>query len=307
MNLRQLWLDVGWLIVLIVTFAVPLTLDAYGYLTYFSSLLLWLIPILYLWPVFHTITAGGRGRRRRALRTSVAVLVVFGAALDFLVGHLTFRFADCGPRGLYVACIPGPGGLVPIEELLFYAFAPVAMVLVYACADERWLRLYNPPDNLVNIRLVQVSPVWLAVAASLVASWLLIWFVRDSFPTYFAFLSGIGLVPTLFLYRAGRRLINWPAFVVTMLYVLVTSIVWEVTLAIPRGWWAFEPSAMIGVFVPAWSAGGRVFPIEEVGIWTAAPFMTLLVYESAKAFFHHPLPTREALFGQRPRAAAEPV
>src|SRR5262245_45250246 len=135
MTLRQIWLDVGWLIVLVVTFAVPFALDAYGKLTYFTSLLFWIIPSLYLWPVFRMITASGRGRRRRALWVSILTLVGFGAALDFLVGHLTFRFADCGPAGMYVYCLQGPGGLVPIEELLFYAFAPVAMVLVYACAD----------------------------------------------------------------------------------------------------------------------------------------------------------------------------
>src|SRR5688572_3547717 len=142
MPLKQVWLDVGWLIVLIVTFAVPLTLDAYGKLTYFTSMVFWLIPSLYLWPVFRSITAAGRGRRRRALRTSIFTLVGFGVALDYLVGHIAFRFGDCGPGGMYVYCLRTPGGLIPLEEILFYAFAPVAMVLVYACADERWLSKY---------------------------------------------------------------------------------------------------------------------------------------------------------------------
>jgi hypothetical protein len=305
LTLRDIWLDVGWLIVLIVTIAVPLTLDAYGWLTYFTSLLFWLTPILYLWPAFHSITAHGRGRRRRALRVSIATLVVFGTALDFLVGHFTFRFADCGPAGPYIKCIQGPGGSVPIEELLFYTFAPVAMVLVYACADERWLSRYNPADNLVNLRLIRVSPAWLVVAAAVAVSWLVIWRVNGTFPTYFAFLSGIGLVPTIFLYRAARSLINWPAFAVTVLYVLVTSIVWEVTLAIPRGWWGFEPAAMVGIYVDAWSTAGSVFPIEEIGVWMAAPFLTLLTYESAKAFFHHPRSSREALFGPGPAVATK--
>lgn len=299
MTLRQLWLDVGWLIVLIVTFAVPLALDAYGKLTYFTSLLFWVIPGLYLWPAFRSMTAGGRGRRRRALRASIVTLVGFGTALDFLVGHLTFRFGDCGPSGMYVHCLPGPGGLVPIEEILFYAFSPIAMVLVYACADERWLSKYNPPDDLIAVRLVQISPAWMAVAALVALSWLVVWRINSAFPTYVAFLSGVGLLPTIFLYRAARRLVNWPAFAVTVLYVLVTSIVWEVTLAIPRRWWGFEPSAMVGVFITAWSSGDSLFPIEEVGVWTAAPFLVLLTYETAKAFFHHPLSSRDALFGRR--------
>ena len=299
MTLKQVWLDVGWLIVLIVTFAVPLTLDAYGKLTYFTSLLFWVIPSLYLWPAFRSITAAGRGRRRRALRTSIFTLVGFGVALDYLVGHITFRFGDCGPEGMYVYCLQAPGGLVPLEEILFYAFAPVAMVLVYACADERWLSKYNPADELIEIKLIQVSPAWVIVAAGLALSWLVAWWINGTFPTYIAFLSGVGLLPTIFLYRTVRRLVNWPAFAVTVLYVLVTSIVWEVTLAIPRGWWGFEPSAMLGIFVHAWSSGDSVFPVEEVGVWTAAPFLALMTYETTKAFFHHPLSSREALFGPR--------
>ena len=286
--------DVGWLFVLVATFAVPFTLDAYGRLTYFTSLTFWLVPILYLWPLFRSITARGRGRRRRALRTSVAALLVFGAALDFLVGHITFRFDNCDT---YVYCLRGPCGLVPIEELLFYALAPAAMVLVYACADELWLKLYNPQDDLSKVRLVEFSPGSLAGAAGAAALLLVIWRINGTFPTYLAFLAGLGLLPTLFLYRTVRQFMNWPAFAVTLLYVLVTASVWEVTLALPRGWWGFEPAAMIGVYVNAWSTMFSRFPIEEIGVWLAAPFFTLLTYEFAKAFFHHPLPGRVALFG----------
>ena len=79
-------------------------------------------------------------------------------------------------------------GSVPVEELLFYAMGPVAMVLVYACADERWLSRYNPPDDLVDLKLIQVSPrVALVGAASAVAA-LILWLVNGTFPTYFAFL-----------------------------------------------------------------------------------------------------------------------
>ena len=66
MGNRTFWLNLGWLVMLVVTFAVPLGLDAVGRLTYFTSLALWGIPILYLWPVFNLITAEGTGRRRRA-------------------------------------------------------------------------------------------------------------------------------------------------------------------------------------------------------------------------------------------------
>ena len=40
----------------------------------------------------------------------------------------------------------------------------------------------------------------------------------------------------MFLYRTIGTLTNRPAFAVTTLYVIVTSLIWEVTLAIPRQW-----------------------------------------------------------------------
>jgi hypothetical protein len=46
MDMRTFWLNLGWLVVLVLTFAVPLTLDGFGRLNYFTSLTMWLIPIL---------------------------------------------------------------------------------------------------------------------------------------------------------------------------------------------------------------------------------------------------------------------
>lgn len=292
--IKQLLADVGWLFVIVVTLAVPLVLDAFGQLSYFTSLAFWLVPILYLWPLFRSITAAGRGRRRRALRTTVITLVTFGALLDFLVGHLTFRFLDCKN---YVACIPGPGGMIPIEELLFYALGPAAMVLVYACADELWLTRYNPHDELSDVRLIDISRGWMVIAAVGSGVLVLIWRVNGLFPTYLAFLMSLGLLPTICLYRSVRHFMNWPAFAVTVLCVLVVSIVWEVTFALPRGWWGFDSSAMIGLYVDAWSTPLSRFPVEEIGVWLAAPFFSLLTYEFAKAFFHHPRSSTAALFG----------
>ena len=60
MGTRTFWLNLGWLVMLVVTFAVPLGLDAFGRLTYFTSLVQWGIPILYLWLVFNML-GGGHG------------------------------------------------------------------------------------------------------------------------------------------------------------------------------------------------------------------------------------------------------
>jgi hypothetical protein len=300
MGTRTFWLNLGWLVMLVLTFAVPLVLDAGGHLTYFTSLTLWGIPILYLWPVFSLITTEGTGRRRRALWGTVVFIVVLGILLDFVFGHLTLRFPGCNESGdarPYVLCLPAVRGRVPLEELLFYAMGPVAMVLVYACADELWLSRYNPKDDLMDLKLIRVSPRLAVVGAAAIVTALVLWRVNGTFPTYFAFLVAGAVLPAMFLYRTIGNLTNWPAFAVTTLFVLVTSVIWEVTLAIPRQWWGYEPSGMIGLTITAWSRGDAIFPVEAAIVWLFAPFASVLTYEFAKALAHHPRAIKQALFG----------
>jgi hypothetical protein len=310
MTIRTFWLNLGWLVMLVVTVGIPLGLDAIGQLTYFSSLALWGIPILYLWPVFRSITAEGTGRRRRALRWSAGTIVGLGIVLDFLLGYLTLRFPGCSEppgAGPYLLCLPAVGGRIPVEELLFYAMGPVAMVLVYACADELWLSRYNPPDDLVDLKLIQPSRNLIIAAAGVAVAVLVLWRVNGTFPTYFVFLAAGALLPAIFFYRAIGNLTNWPAFAVTLLYVLVTSLIWEVTLAIPRQWWGYEPSGMIGLTIAAWSRGDAIFPVEAAVVWLFAPFSSILIYEFAKALTHHPRPTKVALLGSRTSRARTAV
>jgi hypothetical protein len=303
MNSAAVWLNLGWLVMLVITVAVPFALDAAGRLTYFTSLVFWGLPILYLWPVFNMLTAEGTGRRRRALRSAAGTIVVLGIVLDFVLGFLTLRFPGCSEppgTGPYLWCLPAVRGRIPVEELLFYAMGPVAIVLVYACADERWLSRYNPKDNLLDVKLIQLSPRLMIVAAAAGLAALVLWRVNGNFPTYFTFIAAGAILPAMFLYRAIGDLTNWPAFAVTMLYVIVTSLIWEVTLAIPRQWWGYEPSGMMGVTIGAWSRGDAIFPVEAAIVWLGAPFSSILTYEFAKALTHHPRPTKVALFGQVP-------
>jgi hypothetical protein len=311
MKTRTFWLNLGWLVTLVVTFAVPLTLDAIGRLNYFTSLTIWLIPILYLWPTFTMLTATGTGRRRRALAWTVVGIVGLGIALDFVLGFLTLRFPGCNnpavaPTGRYLLCLPAVHGEIPIEELLFYAMGPVAMVLLYACADERWLSKYNPRDERLDLKLIQISPRIALVGASLGLAALIFWRLNGTFPTYFVFLTAGAVLPAMFLYRSVGALTNWPAFAVTTLYVILTSVIWEVTLAIPRAWWGYQPSGMIGVTIAAWSRGDAIFPIEAAVVWLFAPFASVLTYEFAKALTHHPKSTRAALFGGSPTTLDSP-
>src|SRR5215204_4649967 len=300
MTIRTFWLNLGWLVMLVLTVAVPLGLDAIGHLTYFTSLALWGIPILSLWRVFILITAEGTGRRRRALRWTVGTIVVLGIVLDFVLGYLTLRFPGCSDTtgaSPYLLCLPAVRGRIPIEELLFYAMGPVAIVLVYACADELWLSKYNPKDDLLHLTLIQLSPRLVFAAAGAAVAALVLWRINGRFPTYLVFISAGALLPAMFLYRAIGHLTNWPAFAATTLYVILTSVIWEVTLAIPREWWGYEASGMMGLTIGAWSRGDAIFPVEAAAVWLFAPFSSILTYEFAKALTHHPRETTVALFG----------
>jgi hypothetical protein len=59
--------------------------------------------------------------------------------------------------------------------------------------------------------------------------------------------------------------------------------VWEATLAVPRHWWGYQPAAMLGIRIPAWTADPCwPFPIEAVFVWIATPFSCILFYEFVK-------------------------
>ena len=47
--------------------------------------------------------------------------------------------------------------------------------------------------------------------------------------------------------------------------ILLISLLWEVTLAIPYGWWDYRPGAMMGLAIAAW----RGLPVEAVCVWLA--------------------------------------
>ena len=68
---------------------------------------------------------------------------------------------------------------------------------------------------------------------------------------------------------------NWRALSLTLFILLLTSLLWEVTLAVPYGWWDFQDAAMVGVRITAWSR----LPVEEVCVWIAVTYATVIVYE----------------------------
>ncbi|MBZ5574118.1 MAG: hypothetical protein LAO09_19815 [Acidobacteriia bacterium] len=75
-----------------------------------------------------------------------------------------------------------------------------------------------------------------------------------------------------------RRFINWRALSLTMYFILLISMLWEATLALPYGWWNYQHRAMMGVFIGAWSD----LPVEAVLVWLAVTYGTVNLFEAVK-------------------------
>lgn len=287
----------NWLIVLAVSWAIPV----YWPRSYLFSLLFWLLPIVVLLPDFLAATDTPTHRRRRALWYATAWIVVLGIVLDFGFGTSVLKFE----AEWYWFRLRG----VPVEELLFYAFGPMAILLVYAWCDEHWLNAYNNAADRERAlkdepALLRVSPRIVAAALGLLAGAVVVKRVNDgsfALPLYAAFLIAAAFVPASAAYRSVGAFVNWRAFGATSMYVIGTSLAYEVTLAIPLRWWGYRREALLGIIVDRWSLPDRPFPIEAAIVWVAAPFSAVLTYEFAKAYLHHPAPaTKARLVGRSP-------
>jgi lycopene cyclase domain-containing protein len=88
-------------------------------------------------------------------------------------------------------------------------------------------------------------------------------------------------------------LINWRAFSLTTLLIVLISLMWEATLAIPYGWWNFQNQQMLGIRITAWGS----LPIEEVLLWIAVTYSTVIIYETVKCWQASGRAMKHALFG----------
>lgn len=259
---------------------------------YTWSLLLFLLPSTLILGWFLRSKDDALVSVRRAFLLTLGLLVPMGFVLNFLFAGDFFSYPNShAVLGIYLPGLRWRGFdwslKFPLEELLFYGFGFLSMLLVYLWADAFFLRReqaspgrYREQGSVVQLA---VGPGLVALAV-VVAGWLFKHFHGGGFPGYLAFLMLVPFVVALALYRVARALVNWPAFLLMLLYVLGTSVLWEVSLALPGGWWRYRPAAMVGLFVARWSD----LPVEAVLVWFLAAFATVVVFEAAKVFVHHP-------------------
>ncbi len=290
-----------WLGALLLSWVVPLGLAGHWWsLTYRLSLLFWLIPVLLLLPRF--IARSRERNLRRAFAVTVLYVVVAGVVLDFILGSWILVFDHDGDYLLRLPSWSSAAGFVPIEEVFFYVLGAVAIILTYFWADEFWLERYKtPPAARENgPGLIIFSPQSLMVGLLLFALGVTVASLhRGAFrvPLYYSFLVAAAFVPAIGLYRSVKTVVNWRAFSLTTLYVLITSCIWEVTLALPNLWWGYQENAMMGEYVDSWKFGPLRYPVEALLVWLVVTFSSILTFEAVKTYHADRRPRRERLLG----------
>jgi len=238
---------------------------------------------------------------RRAFLWTVGSLFPVGALLDFFFAQFFFRFPNSGAT-LQVEA-PALGHPVPIEEYLFYLTGFLAVLSVYVWLDGYWLRAFSVPDDDTQRvdcdRLLGFHPGSLVLAIGLIGGAIVYRRLAQpgvpGFPGYLTFLVLTALLPSIALYREVHRVINWRALSLTLFMILLISLLWEATLAIPYGWWAYQESAMTGLYVRAWDN----LPVEAVFVWIAVTYTTVLVYETVRCWHASGRSAGDALFRRR--------
>ena len=236
---------------------------------------------------------------QRAFWRTIGILAPIGCLLDVICAQWFFCFPN--PRTTLGILAPALGHWVPFEEYVFYFTGFIVILLLYVWMSEFWLAAYTVQDYRGESRalpkLLKFHPTSLAVGVVLIAAAFFYkkWFspVHDGVPGYSIVLIAGGLVPSMSFYPATRRFINWRALSLTMLMILLISMLWEATLALPYGWWNYQHHAMVGLFIGAWSD----LPIEAIVVWLAVTYGTVILFEAVKIWQASGRKAREAFLG----------
>jgi len=271
-------------------------LTPYGYTI---SLLLFIAPIAVISVWF--LPKEAVHISRKSFWRTIAVLFPLGVILDFFFARFFFTFPN--PNATLPIRAPALGGGVPLEEYLFYFTGFVAVLLIYIWLDEYWLAAYSIPVNAARRtsfdRLLRFHPKSLFLGIALIAASILFrhFFVAaPGFPGYFIFLVLGALGPSALLFPSALPVINWRAFALTFFLILLISLLWEATLALPYGWWGFRDEQMLGIYITAWSR----LPIEEVCIWCAVTYATVILYEVIRRWQSSCRGAAQAFLGRAP-------
>lgn len=254
---------------------------------YTWSLTLFIVPVLVL-AVWQSLLKENP-IQKQAFWTTAALLAGCGVLLDVFFGLTFFKFDyPQATLGINFWGFSPTGGLqnkLPIEELGFYFFGIVAVLLVYVWGDEFWFGAYNADDSpRRNTRLRQIISIHPGSALFGVIIFALGWLYKryaphtshEGFPGYFLFLTAVGTIPSILFFPVANPYINWRAFSLALFFILLVSLFWEATIAVPYQWWGFQPRQMLGLTINGFSG----LPVEEPMLWMGVTWATVIVYET---------------------------
>jgi hypothetical protein len=256
---------------------------------YTLSLGIWIVPIFVLW-IFFVKKRLLTPEKIFALIITVVVCAAVGIILDLFFGLKFFRFPNAD---MIIGCkIRG----IPIEEFVFYITGFWFIAFLYVFCDEWFLLKYNKPDEEYASyrrglgRTVFVHKKSIVQAVLLVLLGIVIKRLLNRhgpvLPGYYIFLVIVAYMPAIFFFKVTKPFVNWQGYVVTLLTTVLISIIWEVTLALPRGYWNYQRDHMLGIFAKSWSD----LPIEAVTVWICSS-LAILVYEYVKIRFFTDTPS----------------
>lgn len=174
---------------------------------------------------------------------------------------------------------------IPIEELGFYVFGALAVLLLYIWGDEFWFSAYNVDDaprrntrlrDLISFHPASVLFAFAAFPLGLLYKKFGPHPYHDGFPGYFLFLTLIAFTPSSLFFPVARPYINWRAFSLGFVFILLVSLFWEAAIAVPYQWWAFQPRSMLGLFINGFCG----LPVEEPMLWAGVTWATVIFYET---------------------------
>ncbi len=256
---------------------------------YTWSLLIFIAPICFAGHSLHQ-----RGLLRPMLApigASLALLVPMGAVLTVGLADDFFTYpAASATLGLTFPAVDLSGVdhsfQVPVEELAFYVLGFTSLLLVYTWADQVLLSAPRAMQRAARVSLSQ----WLLALGSGVALAAAGWALQRVLnpgavmPGYWVYLMLVPVPVMVALGPAMASRINWPALVLLCLALWGHSVLWEVTLAVPQGWWGYQRQSMVGLEISAWHR----LPVEAVLVWLITPLATVISFEAICAHLATP-------------------
>jgi hypothetical protein len=255
----------------------------YGYT---CSLSLFIVPVVVL-----ACWLARRWENRiqnRAFWITTLIVSGSGILLDMFFGLSFFTFPNrSAVLGRYFygySFAEGWQKTIPIEEIGFYVFGILAVLLVYVWGDEFWFRAYNVDDaprqstRLRDVLSFHPASAWFGIVVFLLGLFYKKFCPHsdhEGFPGYFLFLTLVALTPSVLFFPVASPFINWRAFRLGLLFILLVSLFWEATIAVPYQWWGFQDKQMLGMFINGFCG----LPVEEPLLWLGVTWATVIIYE----------------------------